>query len=243
MARRKTHYVKRKQTVSKKKETLPEENHVSFDDEREVRSDGLEPTELYSDSESDGDKLVCYEGQQSDDEEEEQGDTEKNNLQAEEEEKEMEVEEEEEDSDVPQEEEEEQHQEQGLEEEKEMEVDESLVQREQAVSKPTPPIAPYCSKSLVGLKGVQYHPSLRHKKVFRDNDRGITKPAIRRLARRAGVKRLSGHIYDDTRRCLKDFLGNIIGDAVAYTEHARRKTVTAEDICNALRRRNKTLYM
>jgi len=28
---------------------------------------------------------------------------------------------------------------------------------------------------------------------------GITKPAIRRLARRGGVKRISSYIYDDTR--------------------------------------------
>ena len=31
----------------------------------------------------------------------------------------------------------------------------------------------------------------------------ITKPAIRRLARRGGVKRISSFIYDDTRQVLK----------------------------------------
>ncbi|KAG1688335.1 hypothetical protein DVH05_003767 [Phytophthora capsici] len=35
----------------------------------------------------------------------------------------------------------------------------------------------------------------RHRKVIRDNIQGITKPAIRRLARRAGVLRFSGLIY------------------------------------------------
>ena len=33
--------------------------------------------------------------------------------------------------------------------------------------------------------------------------RGITKPAIRRLARRGGVKRISGLIYEETRGVLK----------------------------------------
>ena len=33
----------------------------------------------------------------------------------------------------------------------------------------------------------------------RDNIQGITKPAIRRLARRGGVKRISGLIYEETR--------------------------------------------
>ena len=32
---------------------------------------------------------------------------------------------------------------------------------------------------------------------------GITKPAIRRLARRGGVKRISGLIYEETRGVLK----------------------------------------
>ena len=35
---------------------------------------------------------------------------------------------------------------------------------------------------------------LRHRKILRDNIQGITKPAIRRLARRGGVKRISGLI-------------------------------------------------
>ncbi|KAJ7441194.1 hypothetical protein B0H11DRAFT_1933132 [Mycena galericulata] len=35
----------------------------------------------------------------------------------------------------------------------------------------------------------------RHRKFLRDNIQGITKPAIRHLARRGGVKRTSGLIY------------------------------------------------
>ncbi|KAJ3612884.1 hypothetical protein NHX12_019141 [Muraenolepis orangiensis] len=51
--------------------------------------------------------------------------------------------------------------------------------------------------------------------------------AIRRLARRGGVKRISGLIYEGTRGVLKVFLENVIRDAVTYPEHA--KTVTAMD--------------
>ena len=71
---------------------------------------------------------------------------------------------------------------------------------------------------------------------------GITKPAIRRLARRGGVKRISGLIYEETRGVLKVFLENVIRDAVTYTEHARRKTVTAMDVVYALKRQGRTLY-
>ena len=86
---------------------------------------------------------------------------------------------------------------------------------------------------------------------------GITKPAIRRLARRGGVKRISGLIYEETRgvlkvilyyclflhySCVKVFLENVIRDAVTYTEHAKRKTVTAMDVVYALKRQGRTLY-
>ena len=65
---------------------------------------------------------------------------------------------------------------------------------------------------------------------------GVTKPAIRRLARRGGVKRISSLIYDEIRLVLRSFLENIIKDSVAYTEHSKRKTVTALDVVYALKR-------
>eukprot|EP00401_Gymnodinium_catenatum_P081464 CAMPEP_0117512590 /NCGR_PEP_ID=MMETSP0784-20121206/29108_1 /TAXON_ID=39447 /ORGANISM="" /LENGTH=125 /DNA_ID=CAMNT_0005308311 /DNA_START=76 /DNA_END=453 /DNA_ORIENTATION=+ len=84
--------------------------------------------------------------------------------------------------------------------------------------------------------------ALRHRKVLRDNIQGITKPAIRRLARRGGVKRISGLIYEETRGVLKTFLENTLRDTVTYTEHARRKTVTALDVVYALKRQGRTIY-
>ncbi|XP_011887009.1 PREDICTED: uncharacterized protein LOC105572717 [Cercocebus atys] len=81
-----------------------------------------------------------------------------------------------------------------------------------------------------GGKGLGKGGAKRHRKVLRDNIQGITKPAIRRLARRGGVKRISGLIYEETRGVLKVFLENVIRDAVTYTEHAKRKTVTAMDV-------------
>ena len=94
-----------------------------------------------------------------------------------------------------------------------------------------------------GGKGLGKGGAKRHRKVLRDNIQGITKPAIRRLARRGGVKRISGLIYEETRGVLKVFLENLIRDAVTYTEHARRKTVTLWDVLYALKRQGRTLYM
>lgn len=82
----------------------------------------------------------------------------------------------------------------------------------------------------------------RMKKVLRDNIRGITKPAIRRLARRGGVKRISGTVYEEVRGILKGFVENVVRDATAYTEHAKRKTVTALDVVHALKKRGRVLY-
>ena len=93
-----------------------------------------------------------------------------------------------------------------------------------------------------GGKGLGKGGAKRHRKVMRDNILGITKPAIRRLARRGGVKRISGLIYDETRSVLKTFLDGVVRDAVTYTEHAKRKTVTAMDVVYALKRQGRTLY-
>jgi histone H4 len=110
---------------------------------------------------------------------------------------------------------------------------------------------PICAKLTINLimsgrgkggKGLGKGGAKRHRKVLRDNIQGITKPAIRRLARRGGVKRISGLIYEETRAVLKVFLENVIRDAVTYTEHAKRKTVTAMDVVYALKRQGRTLY-
>ena len=108
------------------------------------------------------------------------------------------------------------------------------------------PTANYTSNNMSGRgkggKGLGKGGAKRHRKVLRDNIQGITKPAIRRLARRGGVKRISGLIYEETRGVLKVFLENVIRDAVTYTEHAKRKTVTAMDVVYALKRQGRTLY-
>ncbi|KAI8508255.1 hypothetical protein Bbelb_144950 [Branchiostoma belcheri] len=57
-----------------------------------------------------------------------------------------------------------------------------------------------------------------------------------------GSSAFSGLIYEETRGVLKVFLENVIRDAVTYTEHAKRKTVTAMDVVYALKRQGRTLY-
>ena len=65
-----------------------------------------------------------------------------------------------------------------------------------------------------GGKGLGKGGAKRHRKVLRDNIQGITKPAIRRLARRGGVKRISGLIYEETRGVLK-----VLADSISISTH------------------------
>ncbi len=81
----------------------------------------------------------------------------------------------------------------------------------------------------IGGKGLGKGGAKRHRKVLRDNIQGITKPAIRRLARRGG------HLWTY-------LLENVIRDVVTYNKHAKRKTFTAMDVVYALKRQGKTLY-
>ena len=92
-------------------------------------------------------------------------------------------------------------------------------------------------RSSVGMWG-----TFRHRMVLRDAVQSITKQDIRRLARRGGVKRISGLVYEETRAILKVFLERIIRDAVTYMEHGNRKIITALDVVFALKRHGRTLY-
>lgn len=75
----------------------------------------------------------------------------------------------------------------------------------------------------------------RSHKLVKDPFLGLTRPSIRRLARRGGVKRLSADVYDHMREICKIYLENILQRTIIYTEHARRKTISVLDIIYALK--------
>ncbi|KAJ1333538.1 histone H4 [Microdochium nivale] len=93
------------------------------------------------------------------------------------------------------------------------------------------------ARGLGGKEGAK-----RHRKVLRDTVKGITKPDIRRLARRGGVKRISGQIYDETRGALKDYLRTVIQDCVTCIEYRGAKTITIGDVIFALKRQGRPIY-
>ncbi|KAK7418530.1 Histone H4 [Neonectria punicea] len=96
---------------------------------------------------------------------------------------------------------------------------------------------PVAGKTILGGAG-----SKRHRKILRDSVMGITKPAIRRLARRGGVKRISAAIYEEARAALKDRLEMILKDCAIYVEYRGAKTVTIHDVIHSLKRIGRPIY-
>ena len=82
----------------------------------------------------------------------------------------------------------------------------------------------------------------RHQNPQKDVLEGVTRPAIRRLCRRAGIKRISGLMYLNVRTELQKFLEKTLFDAMIYMNYARRNTMTANDVVYALKRQGKQLY-
>ena len=79
---------------------------------------------------------------------------------------------------------------------------------------------------------------IKQRRIIKDSVCGISTPSIRRLARRAEVKRISKEVYNESRGILRTFVEDIIKDALIYTKHANRKTVTAMDITLSLKSNN-----
>ncbi|GBF64836.1 histone H4 [Trichophyton mentagrophytes] len=86
-----------------------------------------------------------------------------------------------------------------------------------------------------------------YRKNKRDNIMGITKPAIRRLARRGGVVRIQKAIYKTVREVVVSRLQTILEQVVMLLESTdtpakTRKTVTTSDIVFVLKRLGTSVY-
>ncbi len=82
----------------------------------------------------------------------------------------------------------------------------------------------------------------RHRRVIRDSIQGITKPAIRRLARKAGIKRIGGNVYEEVRGIIKVEIENILKDTIILIDNKHKKTISGDDVRLAIRvSKNKNL--
>lgn len=104
-------------------------------------------------------------------------------------------------------------------------------------------VAKLSTVSLSQGNGTSRRGSARHRHRHAIQKTGaIGKPAIRRLARRAGVKRISQGIYEEAPEALKRWLRTMVHDATVYADHAKRFTITTNDILLALKKNGVTLY-
>ena len=98
--------------------------------------------------------------------------------------------------------------------------------------KPDPP------RQSKGGKGVL----IRHRKVLKKAIYGISEATFLRLARRGGVRRFLGNIYEESWGVLKVFVEQIVKDVITFCEYKRRKTVTPVDVIFALKQHGRAVY-
>jgi histone H4 len=98
-------------------------------------------------------------------------------------------------------------------------------------------------QAMVGIG--KKHVAKRHRKQplhMTDPGKNLNRPALRRIIRRAGGKRIGAHTYDEMRNVAIGFMSNLMRDLLTYTEHARRKTVHAMDVIYAGNRQGRKMY-
>lgn len=83
----------------------------------------------------------------------------------------------------------------------------------------------------------------RHGPVRPHIESCITKPAVARLAHRAGARRVAGDVVPGTRVLFKEHLRVVIRTANALREYRRRKTLRQSDIIEALKRVHTPIYV
>lgn len=75
---------------------------------------------------------------------------------------------------------------------------------------------------------------VKHRMLIRDSIQGITNPAIGRIAQTAGIKRVSGLVYEEFRGVMKTYMKELMQATLIFTEHDRRRTVKQADLDAAL---------
>nr|CAH04403.1 histone H4 [Euplotes vannus] len=71
---------------------------------------------------------------------------------------------------------------------------------------------------------------------------GISDGAMKRLARRGGIKRISADVYEELRKIYIVFLEKLVEDSYSYADCAKRKTIIPLDVVYALKRQGRNLY-
>jgi histone H4 len=82
----------------------------------------------------------------------------------------------------------------------------------------------------------------RRRRAHDDPLAGLTKPAIRRMARRGGIRRISSLMYGGVREVVRADMAALVADAMRFMAAARRSTISCADVKAAAAHRGLTLY-
>lgn len=74
----------------------------------------------------------------------------------------------------------------------------------------------------------------KHRMIIRDSIQGVTKPAIQRLCKIAGIVRVSSTVYEEIRGLLLLYMREVVSDSVNAMEYARRVRLQRSDLEIAL---------
>lgn len=86
-----------------------------------------------------------------------------------------------------------------------------------------------------GGKGAGKGAAKRHRKQAVSSVT-LPKASYRRLARKAGVKRIASDVYPSLDSFGRSYLNVILNHVVTFTLHAKRRTVTPGDVVHAAKR-------
>ncbi|XP_077301422.1 uncharacterized protein LOC143922012 [Arctopsyche grandis] len=90
-------------------------------------------------------------------------------------------------------------------------------------------------------KGGAKSAAKRHRKQTANSNK-ISGPAIRRLARRAGVPRVGAGCFPEVQNAAVNYLTDLLDCCRIYCTHSKRKTINCQDVIYALKRLG-TKYM
>jgi histone H3/H4 len=83
-------------------------------------------------------------------------------------------------------------------------------------------------------KGTARKPHTKVRRELEDNIKKITRPALLRILRKSGVKRVSRESYNVLRDRLVEFLQPLVEKAVIFMAHEGRKTISMADLRSSL---------
>lgn len=86
-----------------------------------------------------------------------------------------------------------------------------------------------------GAKSAKGGAAKRHRKQTVSTHK-ISGPAIRRLARRAGVTRVGSGCFPEVNAAAESYLADLLDCCRAYCTHSKRKTINCMDVIYSLKR-------